>query len=247
MTPLRRRGVLLLCFALVCGGLAASQVRERERRASAALGPLVALAVASRDLPADHRLAAGDLAARRVPARYAPPDAFADPEQLAGARTAVPLAAGAFLTAAVLGGRANGSDQGLALRPGQRAVSVRVSGALGDARPGSRVDIVVSTQPATGGGRTFVALEDVLAARPAGRGRHAARDGAAGRLPHRGRELRPRDPPARTAAGRSPPNRQRRRGRRRPIARLWALLTRNMLATRAQAPRRSRPGRPSRA
>jgi pilus assembly protein CpaB len=40
-------------------------------------------------------------------------------------------------------------------------VAVRVAGALVDVQPGSRVDVVVSTQPATGGGRTFVALEDV--------------------------------------------------------------------------------------
>ena len=161
MTATRRRGLLLLCFALVCGGLAASQVRERERRAEAAVGPLVAVAVASRDLPVEHRLAEGDLGARRVPARYAPPDGLSDPSQLAGARTAVPLAAGAFLTASVLSTGRNDSDQGAGPRPGQRAVSVRVAGLLADAAPGSRVDVVVSTQPATGGGRTFVALEDV--------------------------------------------------------------------------------------
>jgi pilus assembly protein CpaB len=161
MTSVRRRGLLLLCLALVCGGLAASQVRERERRAAATLGPLVPVAVASRDLPADHRLAEGDLGARRVPARFVPPDVLGDPAQLAGARTAVPLAAGAVLTASVLGAGRNDSDQGVGLRPGQRAVSVRVAGALADAQPGSRVDVVVSTQPAPGGGRTFVALEDV--------------------------------------------------------------------------------------
>jgi pilus assembly protein CpaB len=161
MTPVRRRGLLLLCFALVCGGLAASQVRERERRAEAAVGALVPVAVARHDLPAEHRLSEADLAARRVPARFLPPDALADPAQLAGARTAVPLTAGAFLTAAVLGGRANGGNHGLALRPGQRAVSVRVAGVPVDAQSGSRVDVVVSTQPAVGGGRTFVALENV--------------------------------------------------------------------------------------
>jgi pilus assembly protein CpaB len=98
---------------------------------------------------------------RRVPARYVPPDALADPAQLTGARTAVALAAGSYLTAGVLGGPTNDSNQGVELRPGQRAVSVRVAGALADAQPGSRVDIVVSTQPAVGGGRTFVALENV--------------------------------------------------------------------------------------
>ena len=178
MTPTRRRGLLLLCFALVCGGLAASQVRERERRAEAAVGPLVPVAVARRDLPADHRLAEADLAARRLPARFLPPDALSDPAQLAGARTAVPLAAGAFLTAAVLGGQANDGDQGAGLRAGQRAVSVRVAGALAGAQPGSRVDVVVSTQPAAGGGRTFVALEDVELLGLRGARRGPARDGS---------------------------------------------------------------------
>jgi pilus assembly protein CpaB len=34
-------------------------------------------------------------------------------------------------------------------------------GALGSAAPGGRVDVVVSTETADGGGRTFVALENV--------------------------------------------------------------------------------------
>jgi pilus assembly protein CpaB len=40
-------------------------------------------------------------------------------------------------------------------------VSLRVAGSLAYAQPGARVDVVVSTQPGTGSGRTFVALEDV--------------------------------------------------------------------------------------
>ncbi|MEA2455319.1 MAG: hypothetical protein QOI45_1581, partial [Thermoleophilaceae bacterium] len=72
MTPARRRGLLLLCVALVCGGLAASQVRERERRAEAAVGPVVSAVVAKRELSADHRLRRGDLAVARVPARFLP-------------------------------------------------------------------------------------------------------------------------------------------------------------------------------
>src|SRR4051812_4714490 len=149
MTPTRRRGLLLLCFALVCGGLAASQVRDHERRVQAAVGPLVSVVVAHRDIPADRRIAAADLAARRVPARFAPPDALADPAQLAGARTAVALAAGAYLTAGVVGGGQAGGGDGL--RPGERAVAVRVAGALSAAAPGARVDVVVSTESPDGG------------------------------------------------------------------------------------------------
>jgi pilus assembly protein CpaB len=155
VTPTRRRGLLLLCFALVCGGLAASQVREHERRVEAAVGPFVRVAVARRDLPADRRLAPSDLATRRVPARFAPPDALSD---AAGARTAIGVPAGAYLTAGVLGGSGDREDS--ALRAGERAVTVRAAGALDAAQPGSRVDVVVSTQSADGGGRSFVALEN---------------------------------------------------------------------------------------
>ena len=72
MTTTRRRGLLMLCFALVCGGLAASQVHERERRAAAAVGPLVPAVVAQRDLPAERRLRPGDVAVK--PTRALPPE-----------------------------------------------------------------------------------------------------------------------------------------------------------------------------
>jgi len=167
MSRTRRRGLLLLCFALVSGGLAASQVRERERSTAARVGPLVAVAVATRELAADHRLGRGDMGVRRVPARFVPPDALGAPGRLAGARTAVPVPAGAYLTAGLIQG-ATVRDSGL-LRPGQRAVELPVGGALTGAEPGARVDVVVSTEAQDGAGRTLVALEDVelLALRPA--------------------------------------------------------------------------------
>jgi pilus assembly protein CpaB len=161
MTPVRRRGLLLLCFALVCGGLAASQVRERERRAAATLGPLVPVVVAQRDLPAERRLRPGDLSTRQVPARFAPPDALGRATGLAGARTAVPVAQGSYLTAGVLGGGRANDDGGL--RAGERALELAVAGggALGSAEPGTRVDVLVTSGREDGAGRTFVALEDV--------------------------------------------------------------------------------------
>ena len=160
MTPVRRRGLLLLCFALVCGGLAASQVRERERRAATTLGPLVPVVVAQRDLPADRRLRSGDLTIRRVPARFAPPDALGGAAELRGARTAVPVARHGYLTAGVLGG---GQASDGALRTGERALELAVAGggALAGAEPGARVDVLVTSGREDGAGRTFVALENV--------------------------------------------------------------------------------------
>ena len=159
----RRRALILLSLSLACGGLAASEVHSRVAAVERRTGPLVPVVVAARDLPADHELAARDLAARRVPARYLPRDALGGGGAALGSRTAVPLAAGAYVTAGQLRG-ARGGDDRVGLRPGERAVEVAVAGgdALAEAAsPGSRVDVLVSTDPRDGTGRTMLALEDV--------------------------------------------------------------------------------------
>jgi pilus assembly protein CpaB len=160
----RRRGLLLLSLALASGGLAASQVREHERSVEARVGPLVAVVVAARDLPADARIRPGTVELRRVPSRFVPPDALGSASEATGARTAVPVVAGTYLTASHVraAGRAR-SAGGSALGRGERAVEVAVSGgsSLTEVAPGVRVDVVVSSEPHAGGGRTFLALEDV--------------------------------------------------------------------------------------
>lgn len=157
MKARRRRGLLLLSVALASGGLAASQVRERERSVAALVGPEVPVLVAARDLAAGERVPARALALRRVPARFVPPDALASAEGVAGARPAVPVAAGAYLTAGLLESSSGEHRQGGAVGRGERAVTVEVSGAAG-LSPGVRVDVLVSTESGSGGGRTLMAL-----------------------------------------------------------------------------------------
>jgi pilus assembly protein CpaB len=160
----RRRAAVLLALALASGGLAASQVRQRERSVEARVGPLVPVLVATRDLPADSRIRRGALAMRRVPASYAPPDALAGAAGVAGARTAAAVPAGGYLTAGHLKDPGGGDGpRGAALRRGERALEVAVTGggALAGAAPGARVDVILSTERSDGAGRTFVALEDV--------------------------------------------------------------------------------------
>jgi len=176
MKARRRRGLLLLSLALASGGLAASQVRERERSVEAKVGPLVPVVVAAREVPADEPIRREDLAVERVPARFVPPDAVGAPSRLAGARPAVAVPAGAYLTSALLQGAASGD--GGPLRPGERALEVAVSGgtALTGAGPGSHVDVLVSTERHEGAGRSFLALEDVelLGLQPLGGGELSA-------------------------------------------------------------------------
>jgi pilus assembly protein CpaB len=151
----RRRGLLLLSVALASGGLAASQVHERERSMAAQVGPAVPVLVAGRDLRAGVRVPARALVVRRVPARFVPRDALASAAGVTGARLAVPVAAGGYLTAGLFEG--SNSERSGGVGQGWRAVVVEVSGAAG-LEPGTRGGLLVSTESAAGGGRTLVAL-----------------------------------------------------------------------------------------
>jgi len=86
----------------------------------------------------------------------------------------VALPRGGYLTASAL---ASARDPRFALRRGERAIDVEVSGgarlaALGG--PGARVDVVVTTEPRSGAPRAFVAADgaELLGLRP-GDGGHA--------------------------------------------------------------------------
>jgi pilus assembly protein CpaB len=178
----RRRGLLLLAAALASGGLAASQVHERERSVAAQVGPAVPVLVAARDLAAGARVPARALAVRRVPQRFVPPDALESAAGVAGARPAVPVAAGSYLSAGLFEGSKGRRRGGGGVGRGWRAVTVEVSGAAGLA-PGSRVDVLVSTESAAAGGRTLMALAgaELLRVEPGGGGAAPADvSGAAG-------------------------------------------------------------------
>lgn len=167
MTARRRRGLVLVALALVSGGLAASEVRQRERAVAQQVGLPVQVLVAERDIRAGARIGHEALALRRVPTRYVPPDALASAAGVIGVRAASRIVAGAYVTPSVLQ-RSTVRRSGNGLRPGERAVTVEVAGAAPGSAPGTRVDVLVSSEPGTGGGRTVVALAgaELLALEP---------------------------------------------------------------------------------
>jgi pilus assembly protein CpaB len=175
----RRRALLLLSVALASGGLAASQVRERERSVAAQVGPVVPVLVAATDLRAGVRVHGSGVAVRGVPARFVPPDALASAAGVVGAKPSVSVAAGTYVTAGLFEASNSEHRAGGRVGRGWRAVSVEVSGAAGLAA-GSRVDVLVSTESAPGGGRTLVALAgaELLRLEPGASGAAPA-DGAA--------------------------------------------------------------------
>jgi Flp pilus assembly protein CpaB len=119
--------------------------------------------VARAAIPARTKLGPGDIAARlavtRIPSRFVPPGAVRDPLGAVGATAAIDIPRGSYLTKSAL---APPRDPRTALRPGERAIDVEVSGgarlaALGG--PGARVDVVVTSEPRNGSPRAFVAAD----------------------------------------------------------------------------------------
>lgn len=163
---------MLLAIALVCGGLAASSVRDRVGDVERQVGTPVPVVVAARDIDAGTELSRGDLRVSAVPSAFAPPDAPTAVEQAVGLTTAGPVATGSPITAGMFASAAATGGGRAGLRSGERAVEVAVTAAATfaeTAAPGARVDLLVSTEPSDGPARTFLALEDVelLALRPA--------------------------------------------------------------------------------
>ena len=161
----RRRAFLLLSLALACGGLAASEVGSRVRQVEASVGAPVPVLVAARDVAPGDEIKPADVAVRQVPSRFAPPDGLGAPADVVGAPVVAGLVKGSYLTVASLeAGSAGGGRSPGPLRRGQRALEVAVAGGealAGVTGPGSRVDVLVSTDPAQGPGRTLLALESV--------------------------------------------------------------------------------------
>jgi pilus assembly protein CpaB len=166
----RRRAAAMLALALLCGWVAASDVRSRERRVKAGIGELAPALVARSDVKAGKRLGGADLELRRLPARFLPPDALHSTVDALGLRAAVAIPRGAYVTASALATPNGSDDAGAAtLAPGERALEVTVSNTSAEelGGPGARVDVLVTTGRDGSAGRTSLALQDVqlLAAR----------------------------------------------------------------------------------
>jgi pilus assembly protein CpaB len=142
-----RRSALLIGLALILGSLAAADVSRREAALRARLGPVTERVVAARDLPAGRKLRLRDLAVRRLPERYAPPDAASSPAELAGQRLAVPATAGGYVGAAQV--RIGGA--GAPVRAGERTTELIAVGSPEWVVPGARVDVLVTRERGDGG------------------------------------------------------------------------------------------------
>jgi Flp pilus assembly protein CpaB len=176
----RRRGIVLLLLAGLAGSMAAARIRGEERAVQSQVGPLVPVVVARAAIGAHSRLGpqqvAERLAVARIPARFVVPGTLRNPLRALGATTAIDIPRGAYVTKSAL---APARDPRFALRAGERAIDVEVSGgarlaAVGG--PGARVDVVVTTEPRNAAPRAFVAADgaELLALRRGDGGRAIA-------------------------------------------------------------------------
>lgn len=177
----RGRAVGFLLAALAAAAAAAAIADGYGDRVVRGYGEMRPVVIAAADLKAGEEIgpreAAERLELRRVPVRFAPPDALAAPAEALGLAPAVPVPGGSYLLASHLrSGRTQ--NAGAALGGGRRPVEIAVGGAGAlaalDFQPvGSKVDVVVTTEPTgAGDGRTYVAAPAVplLGLGPGGEG-----------------------------------------------------------------------------
>lgn len=167
----RWRALAFLVVALVCAVVAASIADGYGSSVASQFGELRPVVVSTSELAADEPIGPGEvrrLEVRRVPVDFAPPDALGSPEEAVGRAPAVPVPAGSYVLASQLRvPRAKNRSSRPELERGRRPVQIAVTGAealaaTGDSPEGSRVDVVVTTEPGPGAkGRTYVAARGV--------------------------------------------------------------------------------------
>lgn len=166
----RHRSLAFLVGAALAAAGAAAIAEGHGSSVARGYGPLRPVVVAvtrlERGRAIDLALARAELEVRRVPARFLPPGALADPAEALGLVPLAAVPAGSYLLASQLRPPRSGQS-GTVLGRGRRPVAIAVSGAGallgGGAVPaGARVDVVVTTEPSAGGaGRAYVAAAGV--------------------------------------------------------------------------------------
>jgi Flp pilus assembly protein CpaB len=166
----RSRAVGFLVAAGVAATAAAAMADGYGESVARGYGELRPVVVASEDLHEGETMGPGVVAegleVRKVPVRFVPPAALADPSEATGLVAAASVPAGSYLLAAQLR-PPRGRRMASGLRRGRQPVEITVGGAgalstFGTQPVGSKVDVVVTSEPSgSGEGRTYVAAAAV--------------------------------------------------------------------------------------
>jgi Flp pilus assembly protein CpaB len=166
----RGRAAAFLAVSLLAAVAAAAIADGYGESVVRGYGELRPVLVAAKELRkgerVDPQLAAERLEVRRVPVRFVPPVALAAPQEALGLAPIVVVPAGSYLLASELRSPRS-RHEGFSLGRGRRPVEIAVEGAgalsaYGSQPVGSRLDVVVTTEPSgSGRGRTYVAAAAV--------------------------------------------------------------------------------------
>lgn len=167
----RARAAGFLALAVLAAAAAAGIANGYGASVARSFGPLRPVVVVTTALgsgrPLGPRQVAAALRVRRVPSRFVPPGAIADPAEALGLVPVAAMPAGSYLLAAQLRPPRRAMAGRPSLGPHRHPVEIAVSGAqallaVGEAPRGRKVDVVVTTEPAgPGRGRTYVAAAGV--------------------------------------------------------------------------------------
>jgi Flp pilus assembly protein CpaB len=166
----RGRALAFVFAALLAAATAAAIADGYGASVARGYGELRPVLVAGEELKVGREIdphQAAALEPRRIPARFVPPGALANPAEAIGLVPAGTIPAGSYLLASQLRPPRVDSTGPVGLGAGRHPVEIAVSGAeallVAGAQPvGSRVDVVVTTEPAgSGPGRTYIAAAAV--------------------------------------------------------------------------------------
>jgi pilus assembly protein CpaB len=151
----RNRLVLIGLVALLLAGFISVQMYRVLNHAVTQLekNTPTTIVAAANAIPAGVKLSESDLRLLKMPQSEVPAGAFRSVSEVVGRAVTTPLAKGDFVLAAKLAGPNAGSGLPVLIPPGMRAVSVKVNDVIsvaGFVTAGTRVDVLLTGQPAMG-------------------------------------------------------------------------------------------------
>jgi pilus assembly protein CpaB len=162
----RTRLLMIGVLALALGFLASVMVyRNLQSKTGGSADPGVEVIVAADDLQTGARVEERDIKIIKIPKDDLPPGAPRRKSDVIGHGVVVPIAKGEFILPNRLAGENAGSGLPSLIPPGMRAVSVRVNEVVsvaGFVTPGTRVDVLLTGTPGSGGDQeTTTVLQNV--------------------------------------------------------------------------------------
>jgi pilus assembly protein CpaB len=164
---MNRTRLLFIGFvALVLGAMVSMLVyRNLQGGGAQAARPGVDVVIAASDIPLGTKIEDKDIRVVSLPAGDLPPNYLRQKSQVVGRGVILPLTKGEYVLPNKLAGENAGSGLPALIPPGMRAVSVRVNevvGVAGFVQPGTRVDVLLTGNPAgSGEQQTTTVLENV--------------------------------------------------------------------------------------